>query len=55
MPETTDTKADHMPDPVKCPECGQWVRPFMDDYGDHRAMTCPKCGYCEGDFLCHDN
>ncbi len=45
MPESTDTLLDFAPDPVKCPDCGAWVRPYEYKELGHTSLNCGECGF----------
>ncbi len=40
---SNETKADFMPDPPTCPECGAILQRI--DEVDHSAIVCAKCDY----------
>jgi hypothetical protein len=43
--EQTETMLDHAPDPVQCPDCYSWVRPFYNRDVDLKSLNCPECGW----------
>lgn len=43
---SNETMQDFAPDPVICPDCHEWVRPYQDrEYDGRASLNCPKCGF----------